>query len=440
MPLFSKNTNSTQQNEVNASDNPQHRTFLAKNIHRYPYLWVCFAMCVGVMGTALASPLYPLYQEAWNLSAGDITLVYVIYMSSALCGLLFLGKLSDQYGFMPVLRFSITLVTVGISFSAIAWNFTSFNFSRILIGIASSLIVTSASIGLTRLSRSSDLQRAAATTSLMLAFGFGLGPVIGGLIAQWSHAPLRISYIPSIIMGLVSIYALFTLNLESIGINARPVVQTPATLKSWLPSILIPGGNLRQPFLIGSLGAFGSFGVFSLFASLAPTFMATMLPWHGPAISGLSIGVILFLSALFQLIARPWPTRRSIMLGLASLGFSTLLLIVNIYANSVIIFAIGLLITALGHGLCLLSGMSIVQKVALPHQRAALTSTYLITGYLGAIAPILGVGWLADTFGLNVALISFCSMITVLSFVLCYFAKYCPAIEPSETNSAALSA
>ena len=27
-----------------------------------PYFWVCFSMCVGVMGTALASPLYPLYQ------------------------------------------------------------------------------------------------------------------------------------------------------------------------------------------------------------------------------------------------------------------------------------------------------------------------------------------------------------------------------------------
>src|SRR5690606_24880388 len=74
------------------------RNFLSRNIHHYPYLWVCFAMCVGVMGTALASPLYPLYQEAWNLSAGDITLVYVVYMASALCGLLFLGKLSDQYG------------------------------------------------------------------------------------------------------------------------------------------------------------------------------------------------------------------------------------------------------------------------------------------------------------------------------------------------------
>ncbi|MCQ9616172.1 MFS transporter [Paenalcaligenes niemegkensis] len=250
MPLSSKKTKQADKPDAAAAQGAgtHHRSFLAANIHRYPYLWVCFAMCVGVMGTALASPLYPLYQEAWNLSAGDITLVYVVYMASALAGLLFLGKLSDQHGFMPILRFSIILVTIGITFSAIAWSYASFSFSRVLIGMASSLIVTSASIGLTRLNRSSDLQRAAATTSLMLAFGFGLGPVIGGLIAQWSPAPLRISYVPSIVMGLLGAYALFTLNLESIGIKAMPSAKTPPLSKAGFRAYSYPGHPCVSPF------------------------------------------------------------------------------------------------------------------------------------------------------------------------------------------------
>ena len=64
-------------------------TKIKNKIQRRPYLWVCFAMIVGVMGTALASPLYPLYQEAWGLSASDITVLYVTYMGSALMSLLF---------------------------------------------------------------------------------------------------------------------------------------------------------------------------------------------------------------------------------------------------------------------------------------------------------------------------------------------------------------
>ena len=42
-------------------------------------------MIVGVMGTALISPLYALYKEAWQLQASDISLIYVVYMSGALC-------------------------------------------------------------------------------------------------------------------------------------------------------------------------------------------------------------------------------------------------------------------------------------------------------------------------------------------------------------------
>lgn len=35
-------------------------------------------MCVGVMGTALASPLYPLYQQAWGLQPSHITQIFEI--------------------------------------------------------------------------------------------------------------------------------------------------------------------------------------------------------------------------------------------------------------------------------------------------------------------------------------------------------------------------
>ena len=51
-----------------------------------PYAWICFAMCVGVMGAALASPLYPLYQQAWGLQPSHITQVFVAYMVGAMAG------------------------------------------------------------------------------------------------------------------------------------------------------------------------------------------------------------------------------------------------------------------------------------------------------------------------------------------------------------------
>lgn len=148
-----------------------------------PYFWVCFSMCVGVMGTALASPLYPLYQAQWQLPPSAITQVFVLYMAAALTSLMLLGAITTRYGFFKVLRAGVVLMSAGVLLSALAWNMQVFGLSRIIIGLASGMITTSASLGLTQLNTSGDTQRAAATTSLTIAFGFGLGP----LSVAWSR-------------------------------------------------------------------------------------------------------------------------------------------------------------------------------------------------------------------------------------------------------------
>lgn len=390
-----------------------------------PYLWVCLAMCVGVMGTALASPLYPLYQARWNLSASHITQLYVAYMAAALLGLLFLGRLSDRKGFMPVLRTGLVLVTSGVALSAFAWDVYSFLVSRILIGLASSMIVTSASIGLTQLNRGGDMQRAAATTSLMLAFGFGLGPVVGGLIAQWAPTPLFSSYLPSILLGVLAIYALFQITPPP---SSLPQRKDKGGWRAWLPRIMMPAGPLKRPFLLGCLSACCAFAMFSLFASLAPSFMAQMVPWHGPATSGLSIGIILFLSSGFQLMVRRWPAKRSVLVGLSAFSLANLALLTNLWAASSLLFVLCVLVTSFGHGLCMVGGMSVVNKVSPPHQRAGMTSTYLVIAYLGAILPILGLGWLADHLGLDQGLMIFCGMMIVATIVVAIVVRLTPAI------------
>ena len=393
------------------------------------YLWVCISMCVGVMGTALASPLYPLYQELWALDPSQIAQLYVAYMIAALATLMFLGRLSDRYGFLPVLRTGLIVVTVGITVSAMAWNATVFTFSRILLGLASGMIVPSASLGLAQLSRGGNNQRIAAAISLTMAFGFGLGPVAGGLIAQWTPYPLVSAYVPSIILGVLAIYALFRLKIAP----ATSGVPAPAGRgwRDFLPALSLPSAPLTRPYLIGSLAAFSAFGMFSLYASLAPSFMDRMVPWHGPAVSGLSIGIILFLSAAFQFVARPWATKRVVIWGLLSLALANVLLMINTTTTSPLLFVSSVLTTAFGHGLCNLGGISVVNKVAPAHQRSRLLSTYLIIAYLGSILPVLGMGWLADHIGLTQALLVFCVCVGLLVTCLAFLAQRTPIIAVS---------
>lgn len=408
-----------------AADKPAAARPACKKSKWDPYVWISIAMCIGVMGTALASPLYPLYQDRWDLNASHITQLYVAYMAAGLTGLLFLGRLSDMKGFMPVLRTGLILVTSGVTLSAFAWDVGSFVFSRIMIGMASSMIVTSASIGLGQFNRGGDVQRAAATTSLMLAFGFGLGPVVGGLIAQWVPNPLFSSYIPSMALGVLAIYALFQIK----PIASKQPVPQKTNWRTWMPRLTLPATHLRRPYLIGCLSACCAFAMFSLFASLAPSFMAQMVPWHGPATSGFSIGIILFLSSGFQLLIRRWPAKRSVIVGLLSFTLACIALLINLWASSSLLFILCVLLTAFGHGLCMYGGMSIVQRVSPPHQRAGLTSTYLITGYLGAILPILGLGWLADHLGLDQGLMIFCSLIATAALTVSIIAYLTPVLH-----------
>ena len=72
-----------------------------------PFAWVSAALCAGTMGTALASPLYPLYQVLWDLQPSGITYIFIAYMAGVLVALLLLGKITTHYGFLPVLKVSL---------------------------------------------------------------------------------------------------------------------------------------------------------------------------------------------------------------------------------------------------------------------------------------------------------------------------------------------
>jgi MFS family permease len=402
--------------------------------HWPPFAWVCFAMGVGVMGTALASPLYPLYQALWQLRPSDITLIFVAYMVGALTSLLLLGRLTDHFGFLPVLRSGLILVMGGVLLSTLAWNVSSFVVSRIAIGVASGMITPAAAIGLTQLNRSGDPRRAALVTSCAISLGFALGPVVGGLMAQFAPAPLVSAYLPTLLMGGLAIYALFQVKVPAPG-NPPPKAKKAAAL-DWLPRVTLPPQALQRPFWIACMGAFCTFGVFSLYAALAPSFMEHIVPWHGPAVSGLSIGLILILSTAFQFAARRFSTKTSVITGLLGLSACNLLLIASTYTGGMTLFVLSVLTTGFGHGVMSMAGMAVVNKISPPGQRAGLLSSYMIVGYLGAIVPILGVGWLSNHLGLTSAIVSFCAAMAALTAGLAYAAKNTPVIAAPAASAA----
>ena len=88
----------------------------------HPFVMISLALIIGTMGTALASPLYPIYQEVWQLLPSHITFIFVSYMLGCLATLLFLGRTSNSIGFLKTLELGLVIITLGLILSMFATN------------------------------------------------------------------------------------------------------------------------------------------------------------------------------------------------------------------------------------------------------------------------------------------------------------------------------
>src|ERR1700693_1454113 len=87
---------------------------------RRRFVAIAFALGVTMAGATLASPLYPLYEQALGITSSGITIVYSSYMGGALLALLLLGHLSDHVGFVHTLKIAVLLLLAGLATSAFA--------------------------------------------------------------------------------------------------------------------------------------------------------------------------------------------------------------------------------------------------------------------------------------------------------------------------------
>lgn len=373
-----------------------------------PFIAVSLALCIGTMGTALSSPLYPLYQHSWQLMPSQITYIFVAYMFGCLATLLFLGRSSNSIGFVRSLQLGLGFAIIGLLCSAFATEIYLLGFGRFIIGIASGLISTSAMLGLIYTIPASHKANAPQLSSIITVIGFASGPLLGGTIAQFVEAPLRTPYLPIIAAACLSVLSLNFL-------------KTPAFEKqkfSIAPHLQRPIPTLRPVFYLASFSAFSSFAVFSMFASLAPSYIAHVIPWHGPMVTGATITSILIFSVIAQIAAKNIHMQRSLSIGLITLFISAVALMICVLLDSRALFFISVIFAGLGHGLSLIGAFGFIHKITTDKDRAAIMATYLFIAYWGSIAPIMGMGYLADHWGLNVGIFGFSLLMCVIVSLL----------------------
>ncbi|TGD33236.1 MFS transporter [Brevibacterium sp. S22] len=338
----------------------------------------------------MASPLYPLLQEAHGMSESVMTALYATYVFSCLPSLLLFGSAADAFGRKPVLLAAVGLVgfgtaIFGVETAGIAGLFAG----RALVGIGLGL---GTGAGIALMVEASPARRVwlgSTLATISFVLGSGLGPILAGVVSSLSTSPLVLPFlVMTVLIAIVMV------------LIAMMPLQRPITRQRWRPTWPSVPGAMRTSFNIAALTGFIGWTALGLFLALLPSMAQSIIPNSGTLTSGLIVGSVLVVSAASQLVAPKFQPRAAQTLGLTLMGVGAALLLGSnlpeISPSAVkIIMVFAAVATGVGHGLSYWGANREIDVLTPPKNRAGISAALYLAFYAGAGAPAVIVGVLA---------------------------------------------
>ncbi|WP_379127121.1 MFS transporter [Paenibacillus sp. sgz500958] len=377
-------------------------------------LWVLLIMSVGATYT---SPLFPLYQEHFQLSSLGITLLFAAYAVCLLPTLLIVGSKSKGWGFRRVLMVSIILSIAATVLFLTAVQPWMIYLGRMLEGVAYGAFTGCAAAFLFIQTPSEQRGTALTLSGITISMGFGLGPAISGLMIEYSnYEPLHLPFVILSVLLISALVVLFTLSEDAEAQQGR----NTSRVTLGIPKEIAP--HFRS--LIG-LSIFMVFTLNGIVLSLIPSFTKNVIHSSNLSISGLLILLLLGGGAMTQLIRSPQDNVTRIRIGLILLLTGSCITVLSGETSQLALLWTGIFIQAIGSGWTFQVSLKLAGSMPKPEERAQVISSYYLFAYSGFIVPIVGVGGLTFFFSLNTALIILNALgaLTIL-YILMYSVRF----------------
>ena len=362
------------------------------------------------MGSTLVTPLYVLYEQAFGFSELTLTLIFSAYSLGNIASLFVLGRLSDQIGrrrtALPAIGVAALATLVFLFAAGTAWLFVGRALSGLAIGMASG----AATAWVVDLTRNRKAQRGAAITTGSIFFGLGIAALLGGVLAQYAPAPLKLPFV--VYLAVLAILALFVARTKE---TVEDRVDTFDEV-SLAPRIGIPD-EIRGRFVSPAVTAFAVFAVTAFYAALAPSLLKRDLDVTNLAAGG-AIVCALFLSAAVTAVATSAMQARAAMLTGAGLLIPGVALLVAAQSQqSLPILVAGTVVTGIASALGYRGSLQVINEIAPKEQRAEVISSFAIVCFIGNGLPVIGVGVLSAIYSPAVATVSLAAVTTVLALI-----------------------
>jgi len=359
---------------------------------RAPAAWirVAFAMFAVGWGANQFSPMLIVYRHALGLGTAEIAGLFAIYAATLIPGLLIGGPLSDRFGRRAcVLPFAALSPVATLLLVLGPHNLALISAGRALAGLCSGMVFGPATAWVQDLSGGSALS--ARRAALALSAGFGLGPIVAAVLAQWAADPLVVPYLPHLALGVVALAA-----VASVPDAQRPAQPGPAARRLAVPAAL----RTRAFWLTVAPAAPFVFGSVSLAIVVLPeevTSAHTLSAAYAGLMTLLAFAAGIGVQPAARILAAR-SDRLGILAGTAAAAAGAAVSAVAVAGPDRALAGLGAVLLGLAYGLCLVCGLHQAEQVSDPTDRGAVLSCYYVLAYLGFAAPY-AVDGLNEVFG-----------------------------------------
>lgn len=331
------------------------------------------------------SPLLLLYRSAEGYTQVEVDLLFALYIVGIVPGFLLTGPLSDRYGRRRLLLAGVVLGCIGsVVLAAGAGSVVVLGIGRFVSGVSVAIAMVVGSSWIKELSEDMPGPVAARRASLTLTAGFGLGPAVSGMLAQFGPAPTVLPYVVHVVLtGAVA--ALLPRVPET-------RVPQPEERRPLLADLGVPREARARFVGVVAPAAPWVFGCAGLAFAVTPALVASRTGDGAVGYATLLAVVTLTFGAAIQ----PFAVRigratggRQLLVGLAlALAGVLLVALEAVVAEPLLGIPIAAVLGS-AYGLCLVSGLTEVQRMARPDDLAGVTAVYYSVTYAGFVLPVL---------------------------------------------------
>jgi MFS family permease len=345
----------------------------------------CFLLVMAY--STVPTPLYPLYQEQDGFPVAVVTVIFAVYAIGVMAALYLLGHVSDWVGRRRILIVATVVAAASAVVFLLFQDVAGLIVARLVNGVSVGMLTATATVHLAELrtiGRPGEQAGVAASVAVVANLGgLALGPLIGGLFAEFLPVPL---ILPHAVFLIVLVAAAITLT------RVPETVAPPATRVRYRPQRLFVPPAARGPFAVASFGAFAGFAVFGLFTSLAPTFLRTTFHQDDLLLAGATAFAVFAAAAVGQLLVSPLALRTQLTLAVFGCTVGLIGVALGAVTDLLGVFLAGGVVAGFGVGVLFKAAIATVSSLAEPQRRGETLALFFLIAYAGLVIPVLAVG------------------------------------------------